>query len=127
MLRRVFCSTGFANAQDRADREALFGLLTNVHKTFYQIAEKSGQPELMQAVQQMNGAYKDGLANLNNPDVKALLSGTNENAIINTLTGGKSIKDIKAIRNTIGDKAFSSLADDAIGKIAARCKESGHR
>jgi hypothetical protein len=114
-LRKV----GYSTPQEMRDRQAYYDLLDGIHESVDELVAKAGKPELMDKLQAMNANYKNGIQTFKNPDVQALLRGSNENAIVTTLTGGKSVGDINAIRKAIGKEAFGHLADDAMQRIAA--------
>lgn len=114
-LRKV----GYSTPQEMRDRQVYYDLLDGIHQSVDELVAKSGKPELMDQVMKMNTDYRNGIQTFKNPDVQSLLRGSNENAIVNTLTGGKSVGDIEAIRKAIGKDAFASLSDDAMQRIAA--------
>lgn len=118
-LKHNIRNTSFLTPEGRADRDAYFKLLDGVHDAMGQLAEDAGKPEAYQAIKNANSAYKTGIQRFDNPDVKALLANKNENAVIKALSGGNSVKDIKTIKETIGPKAFASLSDDAMSRLAA--------
>lgn len=112
-------NTGWSTAEERADRDVYFKLLDGVHGTLEDLATTSGKPDALNAVKQMNADYKAGIAKFNNPDVKGILQGGAEPRILNLLSGGKSVGDVQAIKSAIGTKAFSTLADSAVQRMAA--------
>jgi hypothetical protein len=112
-------NTGFQTAEDRADRDAYFKMLDAIHNDFYNIAEKSGKPEMIDALNNMNSAYKEGIARFKNPDVKKILEGKSEGNILKLLQGTGSVKDIQTIKGTIGKGAYSELVDNSIQRMAA--------
>ena len=114
-LRKV----GYSTPQEMRDRQVYYDLLDGIHESVDELVGQAGKPELMDQLQQMNTDYRNGIQTFKNPDVQSLLRGSNENAIINTLTGGKSVGDIQEMRKAIGKDAFSSLSDDAMQRIAA--------
>jgi hypothetical protein len=122
-LKANIRKTSFITPEGRADRDAYFQLLDSVHDSLQELAYQAGKPETFDAVQAANQAYKSGVQRFNHPDVKALLDNKNENAIINTLTGKNSAADIQTIKDTIGPKAYASLADDAMTRLAADARD----
>lgn len=118
-LKANIRKTSYLTPEGRADRDAFFKLLDDVHQSLADLAIKSGKPEAIDAINQMNDNYKEGIARFNHPDVKAILQGGAENRILSLLQGGKSVGDIQTIKKTIGPKAFSSLADSMAQRIAA--------
>jgi hypothetical protein len=110
---------GWSTEEERADRDIYHSLLDGVHGTLADLATKSDNPDALTAVQKMNADYKVGIAKFNNPDVKGILKGGAESRIVNLLSGGKSVGDVQAIKSAVGTKAFSTLADSAVQRIAA--------
>lgn len=113
-LRKV----GYSTPQDMRDRDIYYHILDGIHQSIDDLVTGAGKPKLMDKLQNMNQAYKEGIDTFKNPDVKKILAGSNENAIINTITGGKSVGDIQAIRKGIGNQAFGQLSDQAMSRLA---------
>ena len=114
-LRKV----GYSTPQEMRDRQVYYDLLDGIHESVDELVAKAGKPELMDKLQKMNADYREGIQTFKNPDVQKLLTGSNENAIVDTIHGGRSVGDIETIRKAIGKDAFSSLADDAMQRLAA--------
>jgi len=112
-LRKV----GWATSQDRADRDIYFGLLDGLHDTLQQIAEKSGNPEAINTVEQMNSDYKNGINLFKDKNVKALLSGNGKDVAKRLLSSGTSLTDLQPIKSALGETAFNSLIDSSLKSI----------
>jgi len=118
-LKERLRNTGWVTDEQRADRDVYHKLLDGTHETLAQLAQASGNPQAMDVVQNMNSAYREGIGRFNNPDVKALLQG-NVNDVFKRLTGGgTSVADINTAKSAIGDKAFGSLAEASLSRLAA--------
>jgi hypothetical protein len=118
-LKERLRNTGWVTDEQRADRDVYHKLLDGTHETLAQLAQTSGNPQAMDVVQNMNSAYREGIGRFNNPDVKALLQG-NVNDVFKRLTGGgTSVADINTAKAAIGDKAFGSLAEASLSRLAA--------
>jgi hypothetical protein len=94
-------------------------MLDAIHNDFYNLAEKSGKPEMIDALTNMNSAYKEGIARFKNPDVKKILAGNSEGNILKLLQGTGSVGDIQTLRNTIGKDAYAELVDNSIQRMSA--------
>jgi hypothetical protein len=118
-LKEKLRATGWATSQDRADRDVYHQLIQGVHDTLQQVAEKSGNPEVVDTVKNMNTAYKEGITRFKNPDVQALLNGNVNDVAKRLLGGATSVADIKTAREALGKEAFGSLMDSSLGRMAA--------
>jgi hypothetical protein len=114
--------TGFVDRTDRADRDVYFQMLDAIHNDFGEIANKAGKPEVKDALDSMNAAYKEGISKFSHPDVKKILQGNSETNILKLLQGTGSVKDVQTIRNTIGKDAYTQLVDSSFQRMAADSK-----
>ena len=118
-LNELIRNTGWATDESRADRDIYFTLKDGVHDTLEQLAQRSGNPALVDQVNEMNSAYKKGIRKFNNTDVKALMKGDSNNVAKRLMSGGTSVADIKAVRSAIGEEAFGKLADNSLQRMVA--------
>jgi hypothetical protein len=112
-------NTGWASSEERADRDIYHKLIQGVDDSVEQLVKKTGNPDAIDTLNNMNSAYKQGIARFKNKDVQAILSGTQNDVAKRMMGGGTSVGDINTLRQTIGDKAFDSISDQSLQRLAA--------
>lgn len=112
-------STGWATDEQRADKKIYRSMIDGIDDSIQSLLEKSGNPEAIQKLEQMNLDYKTGIARFDNPVVKSILEGKTGD-VLGTLTSGKNpVANINTLRDTIGKDAFTQVADSSVQRLAA--------
>lgn len=112
-------NTGWQTDEQRADRDVYRKLLQATDDSIEQLVGKSGNPNAINVLNDMNSSYKTGIRRFDNPDVKALLEGNPNDVAKRLMGGGTSVADINTVRDTIGKDAFSKLGNDSVQRMAA--------